>query len=104
MLFNKGNLVNQVIDKDDPSYDMKGMICPMFQNLGASDVLFNGLVLKQGEAYAVNVPTVILANKVDIRFVSPTDRKLVVSYVRLIEEIFIAINLSVFVVGIPINK
>jgi hypothetical protein len=85
--FNKGNLVNQVITKSDPSFKLEGMICPTFQNMGTSNVLFNGLTLLPGESYAVNVPTVVLTNSVDIQFESTTGRKLVVSYVRLNEAI-----------------
>ena len=86
-MFNNGNLVNQVISKPDPSFKLEGMICPTFQNLGTSDVLFNGLTLKQGDSYSVNVPTVILLNSVDIRFADATGRNLVVSYVRLEENL-----------------
>ena len=81
-LLNKGNLVNQVITTDQPNFDLKGMVCPTFQNLGTADVMFNGLILKPGNSYSVNVPTIVLQNKIDIRFLSEAGRKLVVSYVR----------------------
>jgi len=81
-LYTEGDLVNQVINTDQPFFDLRGMVCPTFQNIGASDVLFNGLLLKPGESYAVNVPTIVLRNKIDIRFLSETGRNLIVSYVR----------------------
>lgn len=81
-LLNKGNLVNEVITTNQPNFDLKGMVCPTFQNLGSTDVMFNSLILKPGDGYSVNVPTIVLQNKIDIRFLSETGRKLVVSYVR----------------------
>lgn len=82
MLLNKGNLVNEIVTTNQPNYDLNGMICPTFQNLGDSDVMFNGLILSKGDSYSVNVPTIVLANKIDIRFLTGTNNKLVVSYVR----------------------
>lgn len=81
-LLNKGNLVNEVITTNQPNFDLKGMVCPTFQNLGSTDVMFNSLILKPGNSYSVNVPTIVLQNQIDIRFLSETGRKLVVSYVR----------------------
>lgn len=81
-LFTEGDLVNQSIITDQPFFDLKGMVCPTFQNLGTADVLFNGLLLKTGDSYAVNVPTIVLRNKIDIRFLSETGKNLIVSYVR----------------------
>lgn len=78
----EGNLVNEVITTDQPDYDLNGMVCPTFQNLGLSEVMFNGLILKQDESYTVNVPTIVLRNSTDIRFLSETDRRLVVSFVK----------------------
>lgn len=85
-LLNKGNLVNQVITTNQPNFDLKGMVCPTFQNLGAASVMFNGLILGTGDSYSVNVPTIVLQNKIDIRFLAETDRNLVVSYVRVEEN------------------
>ena len=81
-LLNTGILVNQVIDKDQPNFNLKGMVCPTFQNLGTAPVMFNGLILSTGDSYSVNVPTIVLQNQIDIRFLAGTTRKLVVSYVR----------------------
>lgn len=77
-----GELINETITTDQPNFDLKGMVCPTFQNLGDSDVMFNGLILKKGVSYSVNVPTIVLQNKTDIRFLSETGRMLVISYVR----------------------
>jgi hypothetical protein len=77
-----GDLINETITTDQPNFDLKGMVCPTFQNLGDSDVMFNGLILKKGVSYSVNVPTIVLQNKTDIRFLSETGRMLVISYVR----------------------
>lgn len=81
--FSEGNLVNETITENQSNFSLKGMLCPCFQNLGSSDVMFNGLILQTGDSYVVNVPTVVLKNEIDIRFLSNTGRKFVVSYVRL---------------------
>lgn len=82
-IFNTGNLVAQTIVDNQTSFSLACMICPTFQNLGTAPVMVNGLVLDPGDSYSVNVPTVVLMNSIDIVFLDNTNRKLLVSFVRL---------------------
>lgn len=75
-------LANDTITTDKPNYNLEGMVCPTFQNLGNTDVYFNGLLLSKNESFAVNVPTMVLTNTVEIRFADEVDRKVVVSFLK----------------------
>ncbi len=78
-----GTLVNQTVVENQTSFSLECMICPTFQNFGTSPVMVNGLILNSGESYSVNAPTVVLTNSIEIIFLDNTDKKLVLSFIRL---------------------
>lgn len=85
MDFKQGSLLNRIITKNDAAFSLEGMIAPTFQNEGSGYVLIGGRKINPGESYVVNVPGVILSNKISIEFERGTERRLYVAYVSLNE-------------------
>ncbi len=88
MCFKKGNMSNQIITNNDSNFDLMGMINPTWQNLGTSDVIIDGRLLKTGDSMPANCPMLILQNKIKITFENDAAKTkiLYVGFFKLTEE------------------
>lgn len=74
MCLSDGNLVNELITRNNKQYSLDGKVCPTFQNQGTAKVSVNGLLLNPGESYVANLPMLKLKNSIQISFEEDTTK------------------------------
>lgn len=85
----RGILVNQIIDRTTNNFDLEGMISPTFFNQGDTNVYLDGRLIAPNKTFVIEVPSVILTNKISIYFEktsTKTTNKLYISYIKLDEN------------------
>lgn len=82
----KGKLRNVLVSQSSSNYSLEGKINPTFQNEGTAIAYIDGRKLNPGESYSINVPNVILQNKIPVTFESDPSktRILYVGFVELL--------------------
>jgi hypothetical protein len=87
MYLQQGDLKNEIVTDSISNFSLKGMISPSFQNQGTATVFIDGRIVKTGENYTINVPSIVLRNSIQIQFeTDPSKTKILyLGYVKLIQ-------------------